>query len=186
MSKNHIALEDFKKEETERVFVLNPELFSNYQGDGLDVRTPVEVKLRFIKFGQDYNIRGTIRTTVLSECSRCLSEFDIPIEATFNNIYTQTPAENEDTEVDIGEVDLETSVLSEGQINLVELVYEQLILQLPIKPLCRDECKGLCPQCGQDLNVEQCGCSQQDGDPRFSLLEQFFTEPEGPETDSQK
>ena len=70
----------------------------------------------------------------------------------------------------MGEGDLETSYYSEDQIDLNELMREQFYLALPMKPLCRDECKGLCAVCGKNLNRETCDCKREWDDPRMAAL----------------
>ena len=66
--------------------------------------------------------------------------------------------------------DLEFSLYDGDQIDLAPLVAEQLILALPSRALCREDCQGLCPSCGTNLNLHQCGCAQQARDPRLAVL----------------
>jgi uncharacterized protein len=89
---------------------------------------------------------------------------------------TPAPDEIEEPEVELSpeivdEVNL--GYYREDEIDLDPIVLEQIVLQIPIKPLCREACKGLCPQCGADLNVESCECRVDSGDLRFAVLKNF-------------
>ncbi|MBN2384904.1 DUF177 domain-containing protein [bacterium] len=185
MGRTFIAIEEFKLEETELLFHFGPELFESFSDDGLYLKSPVDLKIKLITTGNDYYIRGQLRTSLLIECSRCLTEFEIKIDTSFNNIYTQSNGDISEEDEDIDESDLETSVIRDDRIDLIELIHEQLILHTPLKPLCREDCKGLCPQCGQDLNLKQCSCVLQK-DTRFSQLKQFFNDYENPGLENDK
>src|ERR671919_630513 len=91
--------------------------------------------------------------------------------------YDRTFAPSEvhmaDEESEVREEDLETSFYRNEQIDLNELLREQFYLALPMKPLCRDECKGLCPQCGTNLNTGTCDCGPGWEDPRLAALKQL-------------
>ena len=80
---------------------------------------------------------------------------------------SEIPAEADRT---VGEEDLDTAFYRDGVIDLRELVREQLYLQLPMKPLCQPECRGLCPSCGANRNVVACTCAQRPPDPRLAAL----------------
>lgn len=100
-------------------------------------------------------------------CSRCLKELEREMVLEVKYPVAES-LENMDND--------EYIIPENGLINLSELVRETIVLNLPLSHICKDECKGLCPKCGADLNLGDCGCVKVDKDPRWSLLEHFFDE----------
>ncbi len=78
-------------------------------------------------------------------------------------------------EREVGEEDLTTAFYRDGMLDLVDLLREQFMLALPMKPLCTEACRGLCPQCGTNLNKTQCGCAPTWEDPRLAPLKSLLT-----------
>ncbi|MBI5187527.1 MAG: DUF177 domain-containing protein, partial [Nitrospirae bacterium] len=70
--------------------------------------------------------------------------------------------------------ELDMGFYSGEELELLDLIKEQVMLNLPMKPLCSDSCKGICPQCGTDLNEGNCGCSREDIDPRLEVLKRLL------------
>ncbi len=98
-------------------------------------------------------------------CDRCATEYNLPFEYKFHAMLTD----------DLAELDSEELVVAPyGTLDLMEVTQTILILFAPTKHLCRDDCKGLCPKCGQDLNHTMCGCDNRKIDPRLAKLAQFF------------
>lgn len=123
-----------------------------------------------MRAGQDIRLRGEIKATISALCDRCLNEVAITVEIPFDLFYEPAGASaDQATERELRERDLDFAVYENDRIDLDELVLEQLELSLPSRVLCREECRGLCPQCGADLNVEQCDCKPQI-DPRWQAL----------------
>jgi uncharacterized protein len=148
-----------------------------YEAGELDTREydfeleePPLVDGRAISAGQDVRLRGEIKAAICAPCDRCLNEVKIPVEIPFDLFYAPAGAGADQAgERELRERDLDFAVYENDQIDLDELVLEQLELSLPSRVLCREECRGLCPQCGADLNVEQCDCKPQI-DPRWQVL----------------
>ncbi len=145
-------------------------------GKGLTLEGPIHVLLKLTKHSQDeVYIRGSFSTTVLLECGRCLKRFSEPIQSEFHINYaplSAIPPEGEERELLRDDLDLH---FYKGEhIEMDEVVEGQLHLAAPMRPLCKPDCLGLCPHCGQDLNVKRCPCSDQPTDPRFSELKNFF------------
>jgi uncharacterized protein len=110
-----------------------------------------------------------------------LKKVSIPIEIPFDLFYAPAdPGAGQTGERELHERDLDFAVFENEQIDLDELVLEQLELSLPSRVLCSEECRGLCPQCGADLNVEQCNCKPQI-DPRWQALADLKAESEATE-----
>lgn len=121
--------------------------------------------------GEEVRLRGTLSAAVEAPCDRCLRHVALPLESEFDVTYVPRGAEAaKGEETELGEEDLLASVYEGGHVDVDELVREQVLLALPTRLRCGDDCKGLCPSCGADLNVEACGCEQQQVDPRWAAL----------------
>jgi len=114
-----------------------------------------------------------VETVIGMECGRCLEPVKYPVEEEL--VYTLVPSEGKVGEEDPlrSDEDLNFGYYSDELIELDPLVMEQIVLRVPIKPLCHDLCKGLCPHCGANLNAGSCGCESGVLDPRFSALKNF-------------
>jgi len=120
-------------------------------------------------------VRGSLRGSVFVPCSRCTEDSTIDIEQDFESFepFPGTPEEGkEDPEVLDSMRDESVVRMSAGgpEIDLAALAWQELVLALPVKPLCDPECKGLCARCGASLNQGSCGCVQEDTDPRLAAL----------------
>jgi uncharacterized protein len=103
-------------------------------------------------------------------CSRCLEPFTIPIDVPFDLWYVPQTLNRGEGEQEIEEDDLATAYFRDDLIDLGQLMREQFVLALPMKPLCSEACKGLCSQCGVNLNQVTCMCTRRWQDPRLSGL----------------
>jgi uncharacterized protein len=119
------------------------------------------------------SLQMKVETVIGMECGRCLEPVKCPVEAEF--VYTLVPSEGRVGEEDPSrsDEDLNFGYYSDEVIELDPLVMEQIVLRVPIKPLCNDLCKGLCPHCGTNLNTDSCGCKSGIIDHRFSALKNF-------------
>jgi len=116
-------------------------------------------------------IDGNLEATIVSDCSRCLETTQFPIKSTFR--YTFVPAKNRLEEEELSSEDLEYGFYQDDVIDLEGLIFEQIVLQIPIKVLCTDTCKGLCPHCGININVASCGCRTEFIDERLTVLKKL-------------
>ncbi len=109
---------------------------------------------------EELYVRATVKAAVRVECARCLDTLDLPLESTFAALYAPVPAAEEDESRSQREASESQRVLhyTGGVVDLGEQIIEALALAAPMKPLCREDCKGLCPQCGRNLNDGACGC----------------------------
>jgi len=124
-------------------------------------------------------IEGTAATTVEAPCSRCLEPTRLPIASSFKYTYCPSTSLSQE-EVELRAEDLDYAYYEEDTIDLDNLIFEQIMLQIPIKPLCAETCKGLCPHCGINLNVASCGCQNERFDERLAALKQFKVRSENP------
>lgn len=125
------------------------------------------VDLHLALDGQDVVVTGRIDATVPLTCGRCLDEFRVPVRATVDTRYVPRPAA---ADHELGADDLDLDFYDHDELNLDTLVETETTLALPMKPLCRDDCRGLCPVCGGNRNVTQCACTQRSPDPRLAAL----------------
>jgi uncharacterized protein len=135
------------------------------------VAEPVELAMTVEKAGKDvFRVTGRARTRLELDCSRCLEPFQAPVEAAFELRYVPHAENTGEGEAEIAEDDLTTAYYREGELDVIELLREQFQLALPMKPLCAEDCRGLCPDCGANLNRTECGCTPKWEDPRLAPL----------------
>ncbi len=129
----------------------------------------VDVSCTARKILENVFIDGNLETTVTSNCCRCLEISRLPVESSFR--YTFVPAKDrQEEEEELTEEDLEYGYYQDDTIDLDAVIFEQLMLQIPIKFLCTETCKGLCPHCGVNLNVASCNCQAGLIDARLAVL----------------
>jgi uncharacterized protein len=139
------------------------------------VFSPVRARLRIDKAGAEIMVKGDLRTEFKLICSRCLKEFKGKLTVPVDVVYH--PVEELKDEAHLNEVkseELDLGFYSGEELDLLDLVKEQVELNIPMKPLCDDACKGICPKCGTDLNIKSCTCSVKDIDPRFEPLKKLL------------
>jgi len=139
---------------------------------GVDSRASVILT----RIGVDVIVSGQVDMQIPLECGRCLGEFSLDLSTPVELTYTGRPPEM-DEEVELSEEDL-LRVFMDDEIDLGHLVEEQALLNIPMRPLCSEECKGLCPKCGADLNIEECQCPKETGDPRMQVLRKLLNKGE--------
>ncbi len=139
------------------------------QIQGLD--GPLDVSLSISRAGVRYLLDGRLRGRLCLRCDRCLGPYLHDLRSDFRLFFAQGPASSSGpSEVELMEQDLSTDFVTEERVDLDEIIREQIYLSLPMKSLCREDCLGLCPLCGIDLNNEKCRCRPEKGSPYFSKL----------------
>lgn len=134
-------------------------------------RSRGEVTLRVTRDDDNVFVRGQVTGETHVECVRCLREVRLPLEATIDLIYLPEGEEGPgDDDGEVSEVQQDYATHDGKEIRLDGELREALILSLPLNPLCRPDCQGLCPQCGEDRNQRLCGCSVGAEDPRLAPL----------------
>ena len=99
-----------------------------------------------------------------------MNDFSFPISSSFELTLSPLKKAPAEEELELREDDIESNFFEEGQIHLSEIACEQVFLEIPYKPLCGEECRGLCPVCGKDLNLSACHCVPEDSESAFSAL----------------
>ena len=126
---------------------------------------PVSAEVTGIVYrqGTDYIVDGKVKTVLNLNCDLCLSAFETKLDFDLNEVFSETP----DSDEEIWE-------LSDKTIDLKPAVIANIILNMPMQVLCSDDCKGLCPKCGHNLNDGDCGCDRGYVNPQFEKLLNLF------------
>lgn len=125
------------------------------------------------KLDMDVIIRGGVTATLQHICSRCLADFSGGVQTELELVYR--PAKELETgEAGLVSEELDTGFYTDDEIDIDEVAREQVLLNVPMKPLCSEECKGICPVCGVNRNEKDCGCAQHRVDPRLAVLEKLI------------
>ena len=141
-----------------------------------DFETPLLSEATLWKANHSVFVKGRIETLLRLRCVRCLNEFSYPLASAYELTLHPSKETPFDEEVELDESEMESSFFEEGEIRLSEIACEQIFLEIPYQPLCHEECKGLCPGCGKDLNLFSCECVKEDLGSGFSALKKLKLE----------
>lgn len=119
---------------------------------------------------KDIRIRGKLSAGLELQCARCLDPVRQDVSRDFELLYRPLGADAGRDELSVTDAEAEIGYYQGEGILLEDVLREQVLLALPLKVTCREDCKGLCPQCGKNLNQEQCSCEMPAGDPRWAAL----------------
>ena len=121
---------------------------------------------------QDIRLRGRLSAGLELPCARCLEPVKQDIRRDFELLYRPLGADAGRDELSVTDAEAEIGYYQGDGLLLEDVLREQVLLALPLKVTCREDCKGLCPQCGKNLNQEQCSCSTAVEDPRWAALKE--------------
>ncbi len=161
-------------------------LIADIPDDGLDVDInervnieeapllkPVISRLSLNKVDREIVITGRLKAEMELKCSRCLKDFiqclDVPVNVVYNPADEVGPEKHA-----LRDDELDMEFYRGEELDLQDLLKEQILLNTQMKPLCDEQCKGICPKCGKDLNTGQCNCNQKEVDPRLEALKMFL------------
>lgn len=151
-----------------------PVLAEIIQSGEYEFLAPLKTSVRAIRVRDIVEVEGSIETRIRLNCSRCLKLFEMPLSSRFALTYTQHLPESAEAEVEEGlelSADEMRTILFHGdEIDLREALQEQIVMAFPLQPLCSPGCKGLCPQCGADLNEGECSCQRDFANSKFAAL----------------
>jgi len=119
---------------------------------------------------KDIRLNGELTTSFELACARCLEPVVQDVARKFDLLYRPQGADAGPEERSVTAAEAEVSYYQGEGLLLEEALREQVLLAVPLKVICREDCKGLCPHCGKNLNVEQCSCAEPVDDPRWSAL----------------
>ena len=133
---------------------------------------PIKVEADLVFTQKDVLVEGKITAKAQVICHCCLEQFILDIEAPLKEIFVTTAQYDLLTEKEQEEGNI--NWYQNDQINLLPLIEQALYLALPMKAVCKENCQGLCPRCGCNLNVNKCECRDDKVDPRLAVLQQLF------------
>jgi uncharacterized protein len=168
-----IEIEDLKEEplHVHHVFPIREIMFSH---EDAELSEPVTIDFVLTHWDRDLRIAGSVETSILFRCSRCMKDFCKPFVANFDLTYLpqqKMPSENAEIELKYEEMEVEYYNGIVFDVNV--MVLEQIELAMPMQYVCREDCKGLCYKCGADLNEGECLCKKETSDSRLSVLLEF-------------
>jgi len=137
---------------------------------GFEIDQPLSVSLDLYRAGDKYIFEGKFQGGVQLECDRCLEPFHHDLDVSFREVLLVRTLNHEEADRGLAEEDLEFDVVKDDAIDLADMIREQIYLNLPMKLICRDDCQGLCPRCGINLNLKTCSCQLDQGHPGFQAL----------------
>ena len=144
-------------------------------GEVIKFLQPVSIAGTATNAGASILLQGLISSIIQRRCSRCLSEHRVKIETSFMEEYVE--------ETSVGLLDderYEDAHRYKGYtLDIADEVLKSILVDLPMKALCSEDCRGICPRCGKDLNSGVCNCSEMALDPRLEQLREWFRESEG-------
>ncbi len=142
--------------------------FSAQKENGVVFLSPVSVSGEFENVGGDIELKAVAHIKLRHTCDRCCEEYESELSFEINEVLKEyAPRDDADKNPDV-------IYFKGNSVELDEIVKENLFLSLPLKNVCSESCKGLCPECGANLNLGSCGCDTRATDPRFDALDKFF------------
>jgi uncharacterized protein len=168
-----LRIDDITAEEREISFVEPEQDINRIIGAGpvqeYHVTKPVNVTLSFYRAGTELFLKGEVAAMTTAVCARCVEEFTAPIRRPFRCVLAPKVV-GYDEQADLRADDLEFSIYEGDEIDLAPVIREQVLLALTARPICREDCRGLCPRCGTNLNEGGCGCQAKVNDSPLSVL----------------
>jgi uncharacterized protein len=168
----HIIIDDLKPEPLQVTHTFGMGDLKFRHEDAILVE-PVTADFVLTHIGRDLRLVGKINTTVCYTCSRCVGEFSKALSAGFDLQYLPQPKSTGTEEIELRYEDMEVGFYDGVSLDVDLVVLEQIELALPMKFVCREDCRGLCPICGADLNQAACRCAEREPDSRMAALLDF-------------
>jgi uncharacterized protein len=141
-----------------------------------NVSTPIRARVRIEKLDTEVLVKGDLKAQLKFQCSRCLKDFHRDYSVPVDAVYHPVEELKEEEYHEVTSEELDTDFYRGEELDLLSLLKEQIMLVMPMKPLCAEACKGICPVCGTDLNVDTCACSFKKVDPRFEGLKKLLNQ----------
>jgi uncharacterized protein len=144
------------------------------QRDDAALEEPVSAEFTLTHKDRDLHVRGTVTTLVRCQCARCLNAFIRSVASDFELFYLPHPEHPDpEEEIELKYEDLNVGFYDGSIFDVDTMVLEQIELSMPMRLICKESCKGLCPNCGRDLNLGSCLCKHVERDPRLAVLQEF-------------
>lgn len=175
-----IPIENIPWEGIDFPVLLGPEWFERWLAEdpGLEFSpaSPLTGTIHLEKPGDHILIRGELTGELQYTCSRCLELFSAPLECRFELVLEPgipPGAGEEGVEIELRADELDLDYYAGDELDLDRIIKEQILLAMPLKPLCREDCRGLCPHCGANLNRDSCSCGEVKMQHPFAILEKL-------------
>ena len=167
--KDKNLFQDF--EASAEAFPVLADMIQNHECEFLE---PLRIRIKAFRVKELFEVEGAFQTRVRLTCSRCLKDFDTSLMSKFELTYTKELASITETsveeEVELRVEDIGLLYFRGEEINLRDGIQEQVVMAFPLRSLCAQTCKGLCTQCGADLNQGDCGCKVEPTTNKFAVL----------------
>jgi uncharacterized protein len=167
-----IELENLEGGKGSFAHVYQPEEL-NPVDERVSLSAPADVTGNVRLSGNQVFVNGHIDTRVQVECDRCLKPVELPVNADFKLEYISDSDYESSQMAELTEDAMLVSVFDGAALDVDEIVKEQILLTVPTRMLCREDCKGICPDCGTDRNTGECDCVTNDIDPRWAALKKL-------------
>jgi uncharacterized protein len=164
-----IELENLEGSKGDFAHVYQPEEL-NPVDERVSLTAPAAVHGKVRLSGNQVFVNGHVEARAQVECDRCLKPVELPVNADFTLEYISDSDYETARAVELTEDEMSVSVFDGEAIDVDEIVKEQILLAVPTRMLCREDCKGICPECGTDRNTGECNCVTKDIDPRWAVL----------------
>lgn len=138
--------------------------------EGTRIEGDIQVSGMLTQEGDNLRLQGKVAATLLTICCRCGEEIRCPLESSFQVMILKGSETETEEERELLAADLAQSYYQGEDVDLNSFFQEEVALQVPLQPLCKRECAGLCPICGTNLNEQKCDCKPDPGDPRLAVL----------------
>lgn len=156
------------KGERQRVSFTSELPFLTVEGEKYEFTKPLQFDLVLTNIGNGINVEGSMSFEIKVECSRCLENISFNMDAMFNEVYY-------DKTFQVSVKDNEEWIAYSGDtIDITPEALGTILINVPLRFICHEECRGLCPVCGVNLNQKQCDCVQEDTDPRLAKLKELL------------
>jgi len=145
-------------------------------GESFTIESGIEVSGEMLRTSLGVEFRGKVSADVSIDCSRCLTPIRRHPYIPFRTVFVEAERAEMEANRELNEDQLDETTAEDGRADLAELAREQILLAIPEQVFCSDECKGICPQCGGNLNLIDCKCADEEIDPRWAALKNFSDE----------
>ena len=131
------------------------------------------VRIKLLRFKKKVLVDGSVKMSASLQCCRCLSDFSCPVNVEFREEYTPSDETDLKGDQELSGDEMGISFFDGEEIDIEAIVKEQVLLELPMKPLCKNDCQGICSRCGTDLNEQSCNCKDDHIDARLAPLAKY-------------
>lgn len=150
-------------------------LFQDQKGLEFDWISPISYDIRISRAGSRIMVQGSLNVTLQLSCSRCLEHVTFAVDPEFRFFFSPPHSLRLSPEVELQREDLDIEFYSDDALDVRQIIRDQIILTLPLNPLCKESCKGLCPYCGRNKNQGTCECSGEAlMHPNLEILKDFL------------